>query len=178
MPSESENETTRPRQRATYACATLPSPVGRLTLVATPDSLVAVLWEQDDLRRVRLEASTLRAQDDHPLLQLAAAQLREYFAGTRRAFTVPLHFAGTDFQRKVWHALLSIPFGETRTYGDIAREIRAPRAVRAVGAANGRNPLSILAPCHRVIGASGELSGFAGGLPAKRYLLGHEGSPA
>jgi methylated-DNA-[protein]-cysteine S-methyltransferase len=108
----------------------------------------------------------------------AARQLAEYFAGQRQAFTLKLDVAGTPFQRKVWDALLTIPFGETRSYGEIARQIGSPQARRAVGAANGRNPVSIVAPCHRVIGASGRLTGFAGGLEAKAYLLTLEGAAA
>ncbi|HEU5137405.1 MAG TPA: methylated-DNA--[protein]-cysteine S-methyltransferase, partial [Steroidobacteraceae bacterium] len=107
----------------------------------------------------------------HPLLVETARQLREYFAGSRRAFDVPLEFRGTDFQRRAWSALLTIPYGETRTYGQMAEQIGNPAAVRAVGAANGRNPISIIAPCHRVIGMNGDLTGFGGGLDAKAHLL-------
>ena len=110
-------------------------------------------------------------EPDHPVLLQAENQLHEYFAGRRREFTVPLDFAGTEFQNQVWRALLSIPFGETRTYTEIALQIGKPAAVRAVGAANGRNPISIMAPCHRVIGSNGKLTGFAGGLEAKAHLL-------
>lgn len=149
----------------------LDSPVGRLMLVADGDGLAAVLWEGDDPRRVRLEATV---QDDHPILVEAARQLAEYFAGTRRSFTLKLSFVGTAFQKKVWTALLGIPFGETRSYAEIARQIGAPKATRAVGAANGRNPIPIIAPCHRVIGSSGHLTGFGGGLAVKAALLGLE----
>lgn len=151
----------------------MPSPVGVLTLVARDDRLAAVLWEQERANRVRL--GELLRDDEHPLLQQTALQLGEYFAGQRRDFELELDSAGTAFQREVWSALLTIPFGETRSYGDIARQIGKPSAVRAVGAANGRNPLSIIAPCHRVIGASGSLTGFAGGLQAKQFLLALEG---
>jgi methylated-DNA-[protein]-cysteine S-methyltransferase len=149
------------------------SPVGRLTLVATDAGLAAVLWENDRPGRVRL--GELAEDGDHPVLAETRRQLDEYFAGTRTVFELPLDFAGTDFQKAVWRALLTIPFGETRSYGDIARQIANPAAVRAVGAANGKNPISIIAPCHRVIGASGELTGFAGGLKAKETLLALEG---
>jgi methylated-DNA-[protein]-cysteine S-methyltransferase len=98
-------------------------------------------------------------------------QLGEYFAGKRRTFDVPLSFSGSDFQKQVWGALLTIPFGETRSYGEIALQVGRPTASRAVGAANGRNPISIIAPCHRIVGATGKLTGFAGGLDAKKYLL-------
>lgn len=104
-------------------------------------------------------------------------QLNEYFAGSRDCFELELDFVGTEFQRKVWQALLTIPFGETRSYSQIAAQVGSPKAVRAVGAANGRNPISIIAPCHRVIGASGSLTGFAGGLQAKQFLLALEEKP-
>ncbi len=148
------------------------SPVGRLKLVASDRGLVAILWENDDPRRVRLGPSI--EQPDHPILIETERQLADYFAGALRAFTVPLDFRGTDFQKTIWAALLAIPFGETRSYGQIARQIGRPAASRAVGAANGRNPISIIAPCHRVLGSDGALTGFAGGLAAKDYLLGHE----
>ncbi|MHA3841367.1 methylated-DNA--[protein]-cysteine S-methyltransferase [Sphingomonas aestuarii] len=148
---------------------TTPSAVGELTLVASDAGLVAVLWSHDDVDRVRLGERV--ADDDHPVLIAAATQLDDYFAGRRTAFDLPLDFRGTDFQKSVWAALLTIPFGETRSYGDIARQIGRPTASRAVGAANGRNPISIIAPCHRVIGANGSLTGFAGGIEAKRLLL-------
>ena len=150
------------------------SPVGRLTLVATADGLAAILWENDRPRRVRLD---IQAEDhEHPVLVETERQLREYFDGQRQAFALRLDVAGTAFQRKVWNALLTIPFGETRTYGQIARQIGHPDAVRAVGAASGRNPVSIVAPCHRVIGSTGRLTGFAGGLDAKAHLLALEGA--
>jgi methylated-DNA-[protein]-cysteine S-methyltransferase len=157
----------------TLSTATLPSPVGTLTLVASDAGLVAILWENDRPDRVAL--GTTRDDPDHPVLTAAAAQLGEYFAGTRTRFDLPLDFRGTDFQKAVWAELLAIPFGETRSYGAIAARLGRPGASRAVGAANGRNPISIIAPCHRVIGASGALTGFAGGLEAKAFLLRLEG---
>ena len=147
----------------------LASPVGQLKLVANAQALVAVLWESENPKRVRLAELLEEAQ--HPVLLETARQLNEYFAGQRRQFDLPLDFEGTDFQQKVWQALLSIPFGETRSYKQIAEQIGNPKAVRAVGAANGKNPISIIAPCHRVIGASGKLVGFAGGLENKDILL-------
>jgi methylated-DNA-[protein]-cysteine S-methyltransferase len=153
---------------------TMPSPVGLLTLVASDAGLCAILWENDDPDRVKL--GPLTEASDHPVLAMTRHQLREYFIGTRRAFDLPFDVDGTDFQKSVWTALLAIPFGETRSYGEIARSLGRPGASRAVGAANGRNPLSIVAPCHRVIGSNGTLTGFAGGLEAKRYLLRLEGS--
>lgn len=145
------------------------SPVGPLTLVAGDAGLVAILWADDDPARVPLGDA---ADDpDHPVLTAAAAQLADYFAGARRTFDLPLDFRGTGFQRAVWAALLTIPYGETRSYGQIAAQLGRPGASRAVGAANGRNPISIVAPCHRVIGSGGRLTGFAGGLAAKETLL-------
>lgn len=147
----------------------MPSPVGQLTLVARNGKLAAILWETERANRVRL--GELVEVDDSPALLQAERQLNEYFAGNRDRFDLELDFEGTEFQKKVWAALLTIPFGETRSYSQIAMQIGSPKAVRAVGAANGRNPISIVAPCHRVIGASGRLTGFAGGLEAKQYLL-------
>jgi methylated-DNA-[protein]-cysteine S-methyltransferase len=145
------------------------SPVGRLTLVASDQGLSAILWENDRPSRVRL--NLVGEDHSHPLLQEAARQLAEYFAGRRESFTLPLAPSGTAFQRDVWDALRTIPFGETRSYSQIAQQIGRPTAMRAVGAANGRNPLSIVVPCHRVIGSTGALTGFAGGLEAKARLL-------
>ncbi|EJN33824.1 O-6-methylguanine DNA methyltransferase [Pseudomonas sp. GM78] len=157
----------------TYTCITLASPVGKLKLVANDSRLAAILWENDKPGRVRL--GPMNEAPDNPVLLRTAQQLREYFAGTRRTFELDLDFAGTEFQKKVWMALLTIPFGQTRSYSQIAEQIGNPSAVRAVGAANGRNPISIIAPCHRVIGVSGKLTGFAGGLEAKEHLLTLEG---
>ena len=150
-------------------CKTIPSPVGKLKLVASERALIAVLWENDDPGRVRL--GELVETSTHPILMETERQLTEYFGGKRRSFSVPLDLRGTPFQRNVWEALLAIPFGETRTYGELAERLGNPQASRAVGAANGKNPVSIIVPCHRVIGASGKLTGFAGGLEAKARLL-------
>ncbi|MET0246538.1 MAG: methylated-DNA--[protein]-cysteine S-methyltransferase [Sphingomonas sp.] len=152
---------------------TMPSPVGALTLVAGDAGLAAILWEQD--REGRVPIGPMTETPAHPVLVETERQLGAYFAGTRTAFDLPLDFRGTDFQKQVWVALLTIPFGQTRSYGEIARQIGRPGASRAVGAANGRNPISIVAPCHRVIGSGGSLTGFAGGLEAKAFLLRHEG---
>ena len=151
------------------------SPVGRLTLVASDEGLRAVLWPDDD--RVELGAETLDGRG-HPILAGAAAQLDEYFQGRRTSFDLPLDLRGTEFQVAVWQSLADIPFGATSSYGTQAEAVGRPRAVRAVGAANGRNPVSIVLPCHRVVGKDGSLTGFAGGLDAKRFLLDHEASVA
>jgi methylated-DNA-[protein]-cysteine S-methyltransferase len=160
--------------RVTLAFTKYSSPVGCLTLVASGLGLAAILWENDRPDRVRL--GPLSEDPGLPVLRNATQQLDDYFAGRSPTFDLPLDFRGTAFQKNVWSALLAIPFGETRSYGDIARAIGQPSASRAVGAANGRNPISIIAPCHRVLGSNGALTGFAGGLEAKRFLLRHEGS--
>ncbi|MCU4437199.1 methylated-DNA--[protein]-cysteine S-methyltransferase [Acinetobacter bereziniae] len=145
------------------------SPVGTLKLVAHDQALVAVLWENENPKRVRL--AQLIENKNHPVLLETQQQLNEYFQGHRTQFDLALDFAGTEFQQKVWQALLTIPFGETRSYKQIAEQIGNVKAVRAVGAANGKNPISIIAPCHRVVGANGKLVGFAGGLENKDILL-------
>jgi methylated-DNA-[protein]-cysteine S-methyltransferase len=139
----------------------IPSPVGPLHLAADGDSLAMCSF-------------TEVPGEPAPILDEAARQLAAYFAGKLRAFTLPLAPAGTAFQRKVWTALAAIPFGVKRSYQDIARAIGQPSAVRAVGMANGANPIAIIIPCHRVIGADGSLTGYGGGLPRKKWLLGHE----
>lgn len=159
-----------------YIYKTMKSPVGQLKLVGSDRGLAAILWENDKLSRVRL--NVVGEDKKHPVLVETERQLTEYFAGKRKKFSVKLDFIGTEFQNKVWHALLTIPFGETRSYGEIARQLGNPKAMRAVGAANGKNPISIIAPCHRVIGSTGELTGFAGGLKTKAYLLKLEGGEA
>jgi methylated-DNA-[protein]-cysteine S-methyltransferase len=153
----------------TLASKIIESPVGKLKLVASDQGLVAVLWENDRPGRVRL--SELIEDEQHPVLVKTERQLCEYFAGKRKVFSIALDMRGTRFQKDVWEALLAIPFGETRSYGQLAQQLGNPRATRAVGAANGRNPVSIIVPCHRVIGSSGKLTGFAGGLDAKAHLL-------
>ncbi|MGN5765380.1 methylated-DNA--[protein]-cysteine S-methyltransferase [Acinetobacter calcoaceticus] len=150
------------------------SPVGALKLVAHDQALVAVMWDNEDHKRVRL--AELIEDRQHPMLHKVKQQLEEYFTGQRQQFDLPLDFQGTAFQQQVWQALLSIPYGETRSYKEIAVQIGNEKAVRAVGAANGKNPISIIAPCHRVIGSSGALVGFAGGLDKKQILLSLEQS--
>ena len=145
------------------------SPVGALKLVAHDQALVAVMWDNENHKRVRL--AELVENQQHPMLHQVKQQLEQYFAGERQQFDLPLDFQGTAFQQQVWQALLEIPYGETRSYKDIALQIGNQKAVRAVGAANGRNPISIIAPCHRVIGSGGALVGFAGGLDKKQILL-------
>jgi methylated-DNA-[protein]-cysteine S-methyltransferase len=160
-------------QRMHYLYQSMKSPVGKLTLVASARGIAAVLWEHEDSLHERFAA--VAADPGHPLLLQAQRELEEYFAGSRQRFTVRLDFCGTEFQNKVWNALRTIPFGETRSYGQVANQIGSSKAVRAVGAANGRNPIPIIVPCHRVIGANGTLTGFGGGLANKARLLALEG---
>ena len=150
---------------------TTPSPIGTLTLAAEDGMLTDVLFEDN---RYPPDQSGWQRDDADPVLRQALRQLAEYFAGTRRAFDLPLAARGTSFQQQVWAALTHIPFGETRSYGQQARMIENDKAVRAVGLANGKNPIPIIIPCHRVIGANGSLTGFGGGLPRKQWLLAHE----
>jgi len=146
------------------------SPVGRIRLIASSHGLAAILWESEGYGRTKLPDPV---RDDHaPILLRTEHELGEYFAGTRTVFDVPVDFVGgTDFQKKVWEALRSIPFGVKKTYGDLARELGDIKAVRAVGGALNKNPVSIIVPCHRVVGGSGKLVGFAGGLKNKLILL-------
>lgn len=156
-----------------YVYKIVTTPVGALKLVGSDKGLAAILWEDDKPGRVRLDVAG--EDKNHPVLCEAERQLNAYFEGKLKVFKLKLDFNGTAFQKKVWEALLAIPFGETRSYRQIADVIGSPKAVRAVGAANGKNPISIVAPCHRVIGANGSLTGFAGGLEVKAFLLKLEG---
>jgi methylated-DNA-[protein]-cysteine S-methyltransferase len=148
------------------------SPVGEL-LLAADDHALRRLSFQAGPDPLAVPPTWVRADDG--VLATARAQLAEYFAGERRAFDLPLAFDGTDFQRRVWGALLEIPYGETTSYGELARRIGRPDACRAVGLANGSNPIAVIVPCHRVIGTNGSLTGFGGGLERKRLLLDLEG---
>jgi methylated-DNA-[protein]-cysteine S-methyltransferase len=141
-----------------------------LRLVAGDVGIRAIEFVEKSGGKVGRTLSPSRA-DSHPLLLEAGNQLAAYFAGKLREFHLPLEMAGTDFQLRVWNRLLQIPYGETRSYGELARALGTPAAVRAVGAANGANPIAIVVPCHRVIGSNGALTGYGGGLPLKRRLL-------
>jgi methylated-DNA-[protein]-cysteine S-methyltransferase len=155
---------------------TMATPVGQLTLVASPRGLRAVLWPGEPQGRVHVAETTGAGDEGDRILALAVRELGEYFAGDRREFDVPLDPVGTDFQQQAWQVLRTIPFGETISYGEQARRLGDPNKSRAVGAANGRNPLSIIVPCHRVVGSNGKLTGFAGGIDNKAWLLEHEQS--
>ena len=146
------------------------SPIGQLRLVADEEGLRQV-WFAQGRHQKTAEAHWIRAGEP---LAFARVQFEEYFAGTRQQFALPLNPLGTPFQLTVWRELANIPYGVTISYGELARRIEQPQAVRAVGAANGRNPLPIVLPCHRVIGSDGSLTGFGGGLPTKRFLLAME----
>lgn len=170
---ECPNKATMNKQPSTYYLKEMPSPVGRLKLIASNQGLAAILWENDIPNRIKGLHAT--EHNTHPILLETERQLDEYFKGERSVFTLPLDQVGTPFQKKVWEALVNIPFGETRTYGELAEMMGDINLSRAVGGANHRNPVSIVVPCHRVLGSSGDLTGFAGGLDAKAYLLKLEG---
>jgi len=161
----------------TYDTRELDSPVGSLTLVASDAGLRAILWPGDDLGRTGLAGGTL-VPGRSDVLDVAAAQIEEYFARVRTSFDLPLDLEGTRFQVAAWEALAEIPYGETRTYAEQAVRIGRPGAARAIGAANGRNPISIVLPCHRVVGSDGSLTGFAGGIETKAALLAFEAAGA
>lgn len=148
----------------------MPSPIGRLRLVADAQGLREIWFDSGRHQRDPVPSWVHSPE----ALVFARLQLEEYFAGTRQVFELPLHPLGTPFQLAVWQELGRIPYGVTLSYGELARRIGQPQAMRAVGAANGRNPLPIVLPCHRVIGANGSLTGFGGGLPTKRFLLAME----
>ena len=141
------------------------SPIGPLRLVATDEALVAIDFD----------ALPEPTSPPHPILDQAERELAEYFRGARRTFTVKLAPVGTAFQQRVWDELLRVPYGTVESYGAVARAIGSPAAVRAVGAANGRNPIPIIVPCHRIVGSNGDLTGYGGGMAKKQWLLGHEG---
>ncbi len=148
--------------------ANMPSPLGTLVIAASDAGITAIQFHDDP---PALPGS------DHALLRLCIEELDAYFQGQLRTFSVPLDLRGTPFQQRVWNLLLTIPYGATRTYMDLAERLGDRRAVRAVGAANGKNPVAIVVPCHRVIGSDGDLTGYAGGLWRKEWLLAHEGRP-
>ena len=152
----------------------MPSPVGELRLIASDTGLAALVWKVH--RHEALPGETFEHDPQHSILLEAEQQLNEYFDGKRTEFTLPLDLRGTPFQQRVWAELQHIPYGETCSYLYIARKLGDEKATRAVGAANGRNPISIIVPCHRVIGANGSLTGYGGGVEQKRWLLAHETS--
>lgn len=153
---------------------TIDSPIGTITLVAADDALIEVRFPNAP----GVDESEVEPADDHPVLVQAASQLGEYFRGRRTEFDVRLEPLGTAFQLAAWAALRTIPYGETVSYGEQARRLGDAGKARAVGAANGRNPIPIIVPCHRVVGANGHLTGFGGGIESKAWLLDHERSVA
>lgn len=167
-----------PRQKSVFtrlpkSCKVMqtPSPLGSLTYYASDDALHAVLFVCDHVKSPKQYFDHFEEDPDHPILNLAAKQVEEYFAGTRRAFDIPIQPFGTEFQESVWKLLAEIPYGSTTNYGQLAKLLGDGNKARAVGMANGRNPISIVLPCHRVIGSNGALTGYGGGLNAKSQLL-------
>lgn len=160
----------------------LTTPVGELTLGAYRGELCLADWRYRSMRekidaRIKAELQADFAEGSDPLLENTARQLDEYFEGTRKSFDLPLRLCGSEFQKKVWGQLQKVPFGETETYLGLSREMGDEKAIRAVASANGANAISIIVPCHRVVGSDGSLTGYAGGISAKRKLLQHEGAP-
>jgi methylated-DNA-[protein]-cysteine S-methyltransferase len=154
---------------------TMPSPVGELTLVADDGALRSVSWHGEDPTALARDTDVVDvAIDGHPLLARAARQLEEYFDGSRTDFDLPLAPDGTPFQQEAWSVLRTIPYGATISYGEQAARVGDRKRARAVGAANGRNPIPIIVPCHRVVGSNGHLTGFGGGIESKAWLLDHE----
>jgi methylated-DNA-[protein]-cysteine S-methyltransferase len=174
------NDTTT-NETGTLYRTTMASPVGELTLVADDTALRTISWQTDGgadgdrpVAPNGIDRSIDVAADEHPVLALATRQLQEYFDGSRTEFDIPLAPEGTAFQRQAWSVLRSIPFGATMSYGEQAAALGDRKRARAVGAANGRNPIPIVVPCHRVVGSNGHLTGFGGGIDAKAWLLDHE----
>jgi methylated-DNA-[protein]-cysteine S-methyltransferase len=147
------------------------SPIGKITLVTSEEALVALYINDEPMPKM----SSAKINNTHTILLLAEQQLNEYFQGLRKKFEIPLNPEGTEFQNKAWKALSKIPYGEIWSYGQQADYLKAPKAQRAVGGANGKNPIPVIIPCHRVIGSTGKLTGFSGGMSMKVYLLKLEG---
>jgi methylated-DNA-[protein]-cysteine S-methyltransferase len=160
-----------------FHTTTMSSPVGELRLIAGENGLRAILWGAEDVERIASIDDEELVEGTTPVLDAAISQLEEYFAGTRREFDLPLDPAGTEFQQSAWMVLRTIPYGTTISYGQQAAQLGDPNKARAVGAANGKNPLSIVIPCHRVVGSNGHLTGFAAGVDVKSWLLDHERQP-
>ena len=152
-----------------YYYTEMQSPVGDLTIVSDNENLCAIYWKGQEPDKKKFPQ--LEKNDGDRILKKTVKQLTRYFTGRRVEFDMPLRLEGTDFQKQVWSLLPSVKYGQTASYGDIAKMINRPRAVRAVGSAISKNPISIIIPCHRVIGSNGQLTGFAGGLDTKEYLL-------
>jgi methylated-DNA-[protein]-cysteine S-methyltransferase len=165
------------KEHEMFHTITMDSPVGELRLIAGERGLRAILWGAEDIGRIASIDEADLIEGSTPMLDRAVTQLEEYFAGTRREFDLPLDPPGTPFQQSAWMVLRTIPYGKTISYGQQALQLGDPNKARAVGAANGKNPLSIVVPCHRVIGSTGHLTGFAAGLDIKSWLLDHERQP-
>ncbi len=167
----SSSTTTSSTTGVALVSTVMDTPVGTITIVASARGVRAILWPDDD---GRVPISAAAPDPDHPVIVATVAQLDEYFAGEREEFDLPLDPVGTDFQQSAWMALRTIPYGTTVSYGEQAARMGDRRKARAVGAANGRNPISIVVPCHRVVASNGALTGFAGGIDTKAWLLDHE----
>ncbi len=166
------NVATLPKNTCYYDMA---SPVGTLTLLASPKGLLGILWDvQRFTEQCQAVLTTFKQSQNHKIIIQTQSQLEDYFSGKRKVFDLPLVLNGTEFQKSAWQQLMKIPYGKTISYAEQANRLGATNKARAVGTANARNPISIIVPCHRVIGSNGKLTGFAGGLDKKEYLLQHE----
>lgn len=159
----------------TFARAQLHAPFGVLTIVASDDGLRCVMFDKE-VHPKTFAGMTVVDDTSHPVVARTVQQLNEYLQGTRMSFDLPLDVRGTEFQMHAWNALAKVPYGTTASYAQQAASIGRPTATRAIGAANGRNPVAVVLPCHRIVGADGSLTGFGGGLPVKKWLLDHEAS--
>ena len=164
-----KNHFVKNAKRKDLSCLTMQSPIGELLLVADESAFTGVYYA--GRKHIPAIHKNWKTDWKNPILKEAVAQLKDYFAGKRDEFDLPLRMTGTGFQEKVWKEIARIPFGETLTYSELARRVGSPTAIRAAGASTGRNPMSIIVPCHRVVGKNGSLTGFAGGLERKRHLL-------
>ncbi len=162
-----------PIEQIGFSRRTYEAPFGVLTVVGSDRGIRYVMFN-NDAHPKPLEQLQISDTDIHVTVNVAISQLKEYFAGSRRSFDLPLDLRGTEFQVEAWNALAEIPYGRTASYGQQAASIGRPKAVRAIGGANGRNPVAIVLPCHRIVGADGSLTGFGGGIEVKKWLLDHE----
>lgn len=158
-----------------YFSGSLKAPIGEVVVIASDRGVHNVMFDPDETPK-GIDPDDITRRPSHPMVASALTQLREYFAGTRTEFDLPLDLQGTEFQVSAWKALAKVKYGQTATYARQAASIGRPTATRAIGAANGRNPVAIVLPCHRIVGSDGSLTGFAGGLGVKQWLLDHERS--
>ena len=174
MKARKRKQTERTERNGALCYSTVKTPIGELLLVAEADALTGVYFAGRD--HAPATHAGWMSSAEHPVIRQAAKQLGEYFAGKRNSFSLPLRLTGTDFQERVWQQIALVPYGKTISYSELAKRVGAPEAVRAAGTTTGRNPVSIVVPCHRIVGKNGSMRGFAGGLKRKQFLLELEAS--